>query len=265
VDRRFSLGFVLLVLIAGAIYLWLKPEQQGSPSPSPAPTPIAPAPASSLEPEPSTPTAPSHPGFYVLAATWMPGFCTLKPHVPECRGDVGLRFTLHGLWPGGEYCNIPSDVVATDEVNHWNDLPAVRLSDATWTALRGAMPGTKSHLERHEWVAHGSCAGVSQEVFFANAARLLRELSDSTVGDLFADSAGKRLTRAQIGAAFEQAFGSGAGKRVRISCEDDRSTSFIDELTIALYGDPFAGDGLGKMITAAHTRGGGCDGGMVER
>lgn len=261
-DRRFSLAGAVLLLCAGALYLWLAPATTQAPV-----TPIAvPEASASSQPQPSSPALPvdpTHPAFYVLALSWYPALCELKPRVPECRGGGEARFALHGLWPGGEYCGIPAELVSTDEANRWNDLPAVRLGDATWAALRAAMPGTRSHLERHEWVEHGSCSGTSQEVYFAHAAAFLEAVNASAVRDLFAASAGSRLTRARVAAAFDDAFGAGAGKRLRLSCEDTPQASIIDEITIALYGDPFAGDTLPKLLAAAHPRPGGCDGGVV--
>ena len=270
-DRRFSLGAALLLLFAGALYLWLNPEGQTAAPMAPTVSVEAdmPAPERADSSAPAGPAAPAlptdrtHPAFYVLAVSWYPGFCELKPNVPECRSGVTARFSLHGLWPGGEYCGVSQDDVATDQVNHWNDLPAVSLGDATWTALRTAMPGTRSHLERHEWVEHGSCSGTSQDVYFAHAAAFLEAINASPVRELFAASTGRKLTRAKVAAAFDHAFGTGAGKRVRLSCDDTGSDSIIDELTIALYGDPFAGGPLPDLIAAAHPRTGGCDGALV--
>ncbi len=264
-DRRLSLAGVLLLLCAGAIYLWLEPQPPQTAAPV-TPITVSAAPEASSEPalpSPSLPTDRTHPALYVLAVTWYPAFCEIKPGVPECRTGVMPRFALHGLWPSDDYCDIPADVVATDEASHWNDLPAVSLSDATWAALRDAMPGTRSHLERHEWVEHGSCSGTSQEVYFAHAAAFVAAINNSPVRDLFAANSGRKLTRAKIAAAFEQAFGNGAAQRVRLSCEDTSQASIIDELTIALYGDPFAGTSLPTLIGTAHPRTGGCDGGVV--
>ncbi|MBI4920337.1 MAG: ribonuclease [Devosia nanyangense] len=248
--RRLAAVDLLAAAIAAAVALWIAYASQTAPKPAAA------APPSTAQ---STRAA-----FYVLAVTWLPAFCELKPRVRECHGTPTPRFALHGLWPGGEYCGIDGDMLATDQLDHWNDLPALRLTDATWAALRAAMPGTKSRLERHEWVVHGSCSGASPDTYFAGAAALLGELDRSPVHDLFVANAGRDLTRTEVAAAFDGAFGKGAGRRVRLSCEDDGGgRQIIDELTIALYGDPFGGDTLAALLAAAHPRGGGCAAGNI--
>ncbi|MDO8359790.1 MAG: ribonuclease [Devosia sp.] len=246
--RRLAAVDLLAVAIAAAAALWIAYASQTAPEPAPS----------------SAPAESTRPAFYVLAVTWLPAFCELKPRVPECRGTSTPRFALHGLWPGGEYCGIDGATLATDQLDHWNDLPAVRMTDATWAALRAAMPGTKSRLERHEWVVHGSCSGASPDAYFSAAAALLGELDRSPVHDLFVANAGRQLTRAEVAAAFDSAFGKDAGRRVRLSCEDDGgSRQIIDELTIALYGDPFGGDTLAELLAAAHPRSGGCATGSI--
>lgn len=226
----------------------MSPQQQSAP-PSPAPPP-------------------TRAQAYVLAITWFPGFCELLPAVPECRHPTAYQtshFALHGLWPAGEYCGVSDALRSTDLAGRWDRLPAIELTDPTWTRLRGEMPGTRSHLERHEWIAHGSCSGATAEVFFRRAAELVAAINDSPVRDLFEINIGLDLTREQVRTAFDKAFGSGTGKRVRLGCENLDGHRTIDELTINLYGDAMGGDPLKTLIAAARTRGSGCDAGLVDR
>ncbi|MEO6013840.1 MAG: ribonuclease [Devosia sp.] len=282
-NSRLSLILVALILIGGALSLWLKPQDTTIASSSPAMPPIAielpkqatnssastkitKAPAPTKTGKAAVPARTSErtrPGLYVLAINWFPSFCDLKPGVTECRSGGAERFALHGLWPTGEYCDIDARTRAIDEVNDWDSLPAIRVTDATWSALKQAMPGTQSQLERHEWTAHGSCTGVSQDLYFSRAAAFLEIVNASTVFDLFKDNIGRKLTRTKVAKAFDDAFGAGAGKRVRLSCEDTPRGAIIDELTIALYGDAMAGDSFTDLILEAHPRNGGCEGGIV--
>jgi ribonuclease T2 len=80
------------------------------------------------------------------------------------------------------------------------------------------MPGVQSKLERHEWIVHGTCFASNAEGYFARAAGLAEAIDASTVSKLFADSVGRTLTAESMPAAFDDAFGTGAGARVTVSC-----------------------------------------------
>src|SRR3569623_3131050 len=99
------------------------------------------------------------------------------------------------------------------------------------------MPGSMSALERHEWIEHGTCAGVSQEVFFTRATLFADTIANSAGGALFASHIGQRLEGSDIRKAFDTAFGAGAGDRVRISCETHTGRGLLSEITIGLSGD----------------------------
>ena len=266
-DRRFSLAAVLVILIGGAIYLWLNPDApvDTTPAPNPSsearPTPIAPEPSAPL------PVSPTGPAFYVLAITWFPGFCELHPAVPECRGTTDYQnshFALHGLWPGDEYCGVSDVVRSTDENGRWDRLPAVELTDATRAALRRAMPGTRSQLERHEWIAHGTCAGMTAETYFRNAAALIETINASPVRDLFVANIGEMLPSSAVRSSFDKSFGSPSGRRVRMACEELDGHTTLTELTLNLYGT-LGKDSLRAMLAAARTRSPGCPEGLVNR
>jgi ribonuclease T2 len=82
---------------------------------------------------------------YILAVSWQPAFCEGKPDKTECETQRHDRFdathfTLHGLWPKKQYCNVDRHIVAADKDNRWNGLPEPELSDATRHALSEVMP-----------------------------------------------------------------------------------------------------------------------------
>jgi ribonuclease T2 len=260
VDRRFSLAIVLLLLIAGAAALWLQPAQDG-----PVVTGETPPPADN-----TAPLEPGAFGLYVLAVTWQPAFCETEPQKPECRSltpsrDDASRFALHGLWPSGSYCGVSQRLIDIDTNESSRNLPEIDLSPETRAALDIAMPGTQSYLERHEWLLHGTCSDVPPEQYFSRAIALLDELNASPVRDLFAGSVGQRLTALEIRDAFEMAFGTGAGHRLRIDCVDDGPRSLIAELRIRLYGDVMQQHPLRELIEEATPGGGGCYFGIVDR
>ncbi len=267
VNARLSLLLVLAFLIGGAVYLWLRPADAPpvtTAAPVPAPVPAKPA----TEPKPPTPSAASE-QFLILAASWQPAFCEGAASKPECRQQSRTRFdatnfSLHGLWPTGEYCKVSSKLAELDRDGRWSALPPVDLPIDLQKVLDEVMPGTRSQLERHEWVKHGTCFGTAATRYFTTATQLLAALNASKVRDLFADNIGKTLTRDQIREAFDKSFGRDAGQRVRIACDDDGKRRIISEITIGLWGAPGTNPDLGKLIRAARPTDGGCIGGIVD-
>ena len=132
--------------------------------------------------------------------------------------------------------------------------------------LDKVMPGTQSALERHEWIKHGTCTGMSADAYFADAARLIEDLNGSAVQELFAASIGKSLTGDAIKAAFDKSFGPGAGDRVKMSCRRAGNSRVISELTIGLSEDATGGKGkdLGDLIQGAGRTSFGCNEGIVD-
>ncbi len=210
---------------------------------------------------------------FVLAISWQPAFCETRPNKPECesqtedRFDAG-HFALHGLWPqprSRDYCGVDEATVRTDEDSDWHLLPEPELSDDLWADLQVAMPGTQSSLERHEWIKHGTCYDGDAEDYFADSLAMLAAINDSAVAELFAGSIGQRVTQAEIRAAFDAAFGQGAGDRVRVSCINDGSRRLVNELTIGLTGNIDGADSIADRLMDARPTDGGCDAGVVDR
>lgn len=209
---------------------------------------------------------------YVLALSWQPAFCETNQKKPECRWQNGKRqdanyLSLHGLWPQpstNAYCDLPAPVRAASEGGRWKDIPPVDLSLSTRVDLETMMPGTKSLLERHEWAKHGSCYPADAEAYFADSIRLLKEVNGSPVADLLMRNVGRRVTTADIRAAFDQAFGPGAGNRVRVACKDDGGRRLIAELTLGLKGDIPSGSRLSDLLLAAAPVEPGCPAGVLD-
>lgn len=207
---------------------------------------------------------------YVFAISWEPAFCETAPDRPECTSQTADRFdashfSLHGLWPQRmNYCRVSGSLQILDGERKWDELPAPRLTAETRAALEEAMPGTQSLLDRHEYVRHGSCYETNAEEYFTDSLAMLEAVNASAVRDLFAENVGKELTQAEIRAAFDEAFGDGAGLRVRVACERDGDRRIITELTIGLTGDIENAEDYAELTMAARPTSGGCDAGVVD-
>jgi ribonuclease T2 len=205
----------------------------------------------------------------VLAVSWEPAFCEGHASKRECRAQTGASYeasnlALHGLWPEGvEYCGVDGRTIATDRDGDWRALPPVEIGDALGNRLAEVMPGTKSALERHEWLRHGTCFGTGQRPYFARAVALMDALNASPVRDLFAANVGRTISLVQIRGAFDRAFGKGSGSRVTVDCAEDGRRRLIAELQISLrQNDP--ADDLPAMLRAATPASGGCPSGIVD-
>lgn len=216
--------------------------------------------------------APNENAEYVLALSWQPAFCERQPGKPECRDQTrdradATRLSLHGLWPQPGtrvYCGIEPAVVEADKQGRWRELPADRIEEGLWRRLQVAMPGTRSSLHRHEWIKHGTCMEGDIADYFSASLALLDAVNASQAGRLFGASAGQYLSAEQVRAAFDAAFGQGAGGRVKLSCADDNGRRMIAEITIGLAGEIGEGADIAKAILAAKPTDPGCPGGVVD-
>lgn len=210
------------------------------------------------------------PRHYVFAMNWEPAFCQFHSRTAECRGQTAdsfaaSHFTLHGLWPDPfQYCGVSPELKRLDKAGGWRALPALDLSPTTRAALDRAMPGTRSRLQRHEWLKHGTCSGESAETYFSAALRLLAAINASPLRTLFANRIGQAVSGAEIRAALVTGFGPNAGARARISCRRDGSRRLISGISIAVS-DPISGAApISSLIAAAPTTAPGCPAGIVD-
>ena len=117
--------------------------------------------------------------------------------------------------------------------------PAPQLDADTAERLAVAMPGTASFLERHEWIKHGSCffGDRNGDEYFDDSLRVLDAINGSEVGALLAAHVGAELEATEIRAAFDLAFGTGAGDRIQVQCTGDQGRVLIQEVKVPLKGE----------------------------
>lgn len=217
--------------------------------------------------------APAAAAEFVLAISWQPAFCETMSHVPECHSQHAGRFdashfALHGLWPrnrSSAYCGVARADIEADKAGRWRELPMPALPADLRARLDVAMPGTQSGLDRHEWLKHGTCIpGTTAQSYYAASLALLDAVNASPVRDLFAGRVGAEVSAEEIRAAFDTAFGAGAGERVRLACRQDGRRRLVVEITIGLSGALGPEPALAALIAAARPTKPGCPGGVVD-
>lgn len=202
---------------------------------------------------------------HVLALTWQPGFCLTRPALAECaaegRGAAAGGLTLHGLWQVGKsYCGIDAELKRRDRSGRWSDLPELVLAEGTAKRLSVAMPGTASGLDRHQWLMNGTCHAATADDYYGRSLDLLDAVNGSAVGAFFAAHAGETVTMADVAAAFDSAFGKGAGERIRLRCRPVDGQAVVTGLTIGLA----AAEGdLRTLIQGASVTKSECDAGLL--
>jgi ribonuclease T2 len=187
---------------------------------------------------------------YVLALSWQPTFCESNEERPECRAldptdFAATHLTVHGLWPndrpnaGPTYCGIDGETRALDQPKSWCELPEPEMSGKTRAHLAQTMPGVLSCLDRHEWIKHGTCAGLGAERYFGETLRLASAVQATAFGQAIAASVGREVTPEQLIRAFEASFGAGSGKALTLVCS---ARGDLSEVRIALKASSLEGE-----------------------
>lgn len=150
----------------------------------------------------------------LLALTWGPSLCTVDASVRGCRtGNVGRKgqvFLLHGLWPqpsSEQYCGVTKQ-------------SGKQISPELPEKLRQRLSGMMSDasvLAPHEWLAHGTCSGVTAAEYFSIATALTTQATD-VLDSAFRSARGNRLTVRSVRDLFDARFGAGSGGRVAMAC-----------------------------------------------
>lgn len=213
---------------------------------------------------------------YILAISWQPAFCELRPRKKECRTQTKNRydashFSLHGLWPQPRqnvYCGVNQENIDLDKDGKWLRLEKLKLTPENRKKLQKLMPGYQSGLHRHEWIKHGTCYREGDaETYYQDSVWLMQTINSSKLAQIFAQNVGSHVTTDTIRSALDSSFGAGAGNRVRVKCSLDKNSNrrIIVELTLALAGDIGETRDLSALILAAFPdKKKGCPGGIVD-
>ncbi|MBI3229147.1 MAG: ribonuclease T2 [Burkholderiales bacterium] len=182
--------------------------------------------------------------YYLLAASWQPGFCATHPGKPECTNLVGTyaatNFDLHGLWPNAYdgnhpfYCGVSQTQINLDTPTTWCSMANYGASSSTMNNLAMYMPGVQSCLDKHEWYKHGSCANATPDTYWASADSLISRLNTTSFANFVRNNQGKNVSRSQLLSAFGSAFGSGSTAAVALQCTKYNGVSYFTEAWINL-------------------------------
>ncbi len=182
--------------------------------------------------------------YYLLAASWQPGFCKSKPEKPECANLSGTyaatHLVTHGLWPNNYdgqhpfYCGVSSDQIALDTPSTWCRMAAYGASSSTLSKLAYYMPGMQSCLDKHEWYKHGSCDGRGADVYWSQTAQLIERLGATPFNEFLRSKAGTRISRSQLLGAFNTSFGAGSSAAASMQCVNVSGVSYFSEVWINL-------------------------------
>lgn len=160
-----------------------------------------------------------------LVMTWGPSLCIAASSSPGCASGhveaLGQTWVLHGLWPQpatNQYCGVPKGLMDRARDIRNPDLPPVDIDGDTKSALQSMMSDA-AILAPHEWYAHGTCSGVTPDVYFGDAVALT-EQARKVLDPMFAQNAGGRIQLREVREALDREFGAGAGDRVRLSCRN---------------------------------------------
>jgi ribonuclease T2 len=175
-----------------------------------------------------------------LVLTWGPSLCAAEPTNAGCTsGHVraqGSTWLLHGLWPqpaDNQYCGVPKEIARRASDLKGRDMPSVDIGGDVRATLQSVMSDASS-LAPHEWYAHGTCSGVTPDVFFSDAAALAQQARE-LLDPMFTDAEGGRIALSAVRDKFDVEYGAGAGERLRLSCRNVTGQgSVVYELHLSL-------------------------------
>jgi ribonuclease I len=154
----------------------------------------------------------------MLALTWAPNFCATHKDKEQCKSMPGSfaadHLTIHGLWPNyndqeavghphawPDFCS-PYNACSTESPAMCNPDPASIPSD-----MKTYGPGyltDSDFLANHEWPKHGSCTGLTADVYFSEAIKSLLALpGDRGTPQKLTSNLGKKIKATELRAAFE--------------------------------------------------------------
>jgi ribonuclease T2 len=177
---------------------------------------------------------------FILSLSWHDAFCETHRNKQECKrnifGNQEHGFVLHGLWPQPKsraYCGVDKKNIGMDRNKQWSRLPELGLSQKTKQGLHDVMPAVVSGLEKHEWIKHGTCSGMSKDEYFTKSVNYTKQFNSSALAAYIDANRGKRVILKDIRKMADRSFGMQSGERIEIVC----SGGLMTEIRLSLGGD----------------------------
>ena len=156
--------------------------------------------------------------FYTLALSLAPAFCETSPNKKQCGKlteplNMATPLTLHGLWPENARAGSYSESCAGEGIT-------VKALERNIDArrLRQFMPGIADGLASHEWRKHGTCTGLSAEVYFI-AALDWTERVNTALSATLKPASGKQINADQLKVSADSAM-PGLGQALTLHCRN---------------------------------------------
>ncbi|MDT5017059.1 MAG: ribonuclease [Mycobacterium sp.] len=209
-----------------------------------------------------------------LVVTWGPSLCKIDPSNLGCTsghvGKMGQTFVLHGLWPQpfeNQFCGVPKEVADRARKLRGSDMPSVELSEDVRERLQSKLSDA-GVMAPHEWYTHGTCSGVTPDVYFSDAATLTDQ-ARKILDPMFQQAKGSPVSIKTVRDEFNAEFGEGAGDRLGLSCRNvtgEGSVAYEVHLSLPPV-EHLSGTGsalsLGDLLLKAPTISAGCRHGYV--
>lgn len=164
---------------------------------------------------------------YIFSLSWHDGFCTTHKKKKECQKSfLNNDFVLHGLWPqpkNSQYCGVDKKYIGMDKNKQWYMLPEPKLTIQTQNELAKYMPAVMSNLDRHEWIKHGVCSGLSEELYFKNSLSLTKDFIQSPLASYIAKHKGDTITFVEVKKMADISFGVGSGEKIEMICDNNKN------------------------------------------
>ncbi len=172
------------------------------------------------------------PGQWVLAMSYTPGYCKSKGITTgECY-TPDPRLALHGLWPQWKiFCSVDPAQNKAASCKERDKLNPLTLSPQERVSLEDVMPAAREKLDRYEWVKHGTCSGLSEQSYFGEAIRLMKDVRASTFG--YAITMSNELTGRAICENFSKSFGNNNALQIESRPRSD-GKALLTGLTVGL-------------------------------
>lgn len=154
--------------------------------------------------------------YYILALSWSPAFCSKHP---DDQAECGARrgFIVHGLWPQYAGGGGPTHCGSTERPD-------------PQTIERAKLAMVDERLVRHEWLAHGTCTGLSPRDYFLTMIHAVGRLS---IPAQFDGEESRSMTASQVVSAFVKANPSMPPRALALHCRGAQ----LEEVRICLTPD----------------------------